>query len=149
MAGELTYGIELPLTGDVVIRCCVDGAIDGQCVVFTPRFWGHEENFAIRIAQPFLLKAGESQQRLSPDNLGHLRIALGVLGKTVAEAIAFQSDGTLELSFTDGNMLVVPAHPLYEAWDLYSSTTHGALKIVCMPGGQLAVWAPKPPYRQN
>jgi hypothetical protein len=145
MAQDLTDGIELPLDGDVVTRCCIDGSIGGQCVAFTPHFWGHEENFAIRIAQPFLLKEGEREQQLSPDNLGHLRVALGVLGKTVEEAVAYQSNGTLEVSFTDETMLVVPPHPLYEAWDLYSSTSHQGLKIVCLPGGGLAVWHPEPP----
>jgi hypothetical protein len=44
------------------------------------------------------------------------------------------------MRFSEGYELIVPADGDYEAWDISS---HNGLKLVCMPGGGIAVWLPR------
>jgi hypothetical protein len=66
----------------------------------------------------------------------HVAPAIELFAKQVLSAVAFKS-GTLRLVFDDGKHLNVRADPDYEAWTLAGP---GAMKVVCMPGGSLAVW---------
>jgi hypothetical protein len=61
--------------------------------------------------------------------------ALTLFGTTVNSAVAFKA-GTLRLML-DHFQLIVRADPHYEAW---SVTGPGDVRLVCTPGGQLAVW---------
>lgn len=61
--------------------------------------------------------------------------ALTLFGTTVNSAVAFKT-GTLRLVL-DHFQLTVRADPDYEAWNVVGP---GGMRIVCMPGGQLAVW---------
>ncbi|MEU4314486.1 DUF6188 family protein [Nocardia sp. NPDC024068] len=45
--------------------------------------------------------------------------------------------GTLQLDFESGVTLLAFADPVYEAWSIVAS---GGFRVVCMPGGELAVW---------
>lgn len=46
-------------------------------------------------------------------------------------------DGALRLAFTDGAELTAPPDPRYESWGV---TGPAGQRVVCMPGGELAVW---------
>jgi hypothetical protein len=46
--------------------------------------------------------------------------------------------GSLEILFTDGRLTTVPVSDECEAWGI--STSQGPL-VVCMPGGELAIWS--------
>lgn len=61
--------------------------------------------------------------------------ALTLFGATVNSAVAFKT-GTLRLVL-DHFLLTVRADPQYEAWNVVGP---GDMLVVCMPGGQLAVW---------
>lgn len=61
-----------------------------------------------------------------------------LIGLTVVEATADDS-GALRIRFGDGTVLQVPSDDAYEAWNV--SGPGGGL-VVCMPGGELAVWNP-------
>lgn len=58
----------------------------------------------------------------------------------VLSAVAFKS-GALRLVFGDGGKLTVAPDPRYEAW---TATGPGGMLIVSLPGGDLAVWRPRP-----
>lgn len=47
-------------------------------------------------------------------------------------------NGTLELEFESGNFIRVYADPDYEAWSVVGAE---GFRLVCMPGGELAVWS--------
>jgi hypothetical protein len=47
--------------------------------------------------------------------------------------------GALDIEFEGKAGIAVPPHPTYEAWTIAGSR---GLKIVCTPGGKLAVWSP-------
>jgi hypothetical protein len=59
--------------------------------------------------------------------------------RTTVEAATALEDGNLEVSFADGGSLHVDPSPAHEAWEL--AGPQGG-RIVCMPGGQLAIWQP-------
>ncbi|HLU28746.1 MAG TPA: DUF6188 family protein [Glycomyces sp.] len=46
-------------------------------------------------------------------------------------------DGSLRLTFTSGAELIAPPDPDYESWGL---TGPAGQRLVCMPGGELAIW---------
>ncbi|PKV82631.1 hypothetical protein BX283_0071 [Streptomyces sp. TLI_146] len=62
--------------------------------------------------------------------------ALGLFGRAVTEATAFK-DGRLLVEFDQGARLTVAPDADFEAWNI---TGPGALRVVCMPGGELAIW---------
>lgn len=62
--------------------------------------------------------------------------ALHLFGSKVLSSVAFKS-GSLRVVFDGGLHLDVSPDPKYEAWAL---TGPLGLRIVCMPGGGLAVW---------
>jgi uncharacterized protein DUF6188 len=64
--------------------------------------------------------------------------ALTLFGTTVNSGVAFKT-GTLRLVL-DHFQLTVRADPHYEAWNVVGP---GDMRLVCMPGGQLAAWRRK------
>ena len=82
---------------------------------------------------------------LTPD--GDLHFSLGtdsidqapfhsLIGQAVTSSMA-ENSGTLVLAFGDRTSLRVEPHDAYEAWTIAGP---GGEKIVCMPGGELAIW---------
>jgi hypothetical protein len=57
----------------------------------------------------------------------------GVLREAHATA-----DGTLQLDFESGSSIRAFADPDYEAWSVVGVD---GFRVVCMPGGELAVWS--------
>jgi len=71
----------------------------------------------------------------------HRSAAVGLIdlmGVRWSEA-AVDSRGELRISFENGRSLVAASVPRYEAWVINGP---GGLLVVCMPGGELAVWSP-------
>ncbi|AYF76150.1 hypothetical protein D7D52_22515 [Nocardia yunnanensis] len=53
-------------------------------------------------------------------------------------AAAVADGGELRIDLASGHRLVVEPDPYFEAWNL---TVPGRYLVVCMPGGELAVWS--------
>ena len=97
-------------------------------------------SFEVRIEQPFVVAGSDGEVRLDPEgDPQQMAPALRVLRRTVEQAIAFK-DGGLELTFDDGAVLRVAAGEDYEAWNIVGP---GGLRLVSMPGGELAIWSPE------
>jgi hypothetical protein len=126
--------IQLPLTDCMVNRCCVDWAITLE---MQKPGGGH---FELRIGGVFAFTApGGTETLLRPEEDP---VSLGPVltcTRTVVESATAVEDGHLEVSFVDGSSLRVTPSPAYEAWEL--AGPRGS-KIVCMPGGELAIWQP-------
>lgn len=96
-------------------------------------------DFELRISGAFSYKsrigAGMIDPDAHPEDLGPiLRSARsGLLKGRVG------SDGHLELQFGDGMLVDVPTSDEYEPWQIVSSS---GLRVISMPGGQLAIWQP-------
>jgi Family of unknown function (DUF6188) len=73
---------------------------------------------------------------LDTENQRDLGPVLACFGKTVERLVAWKADGRLELAFTDGTVIEVPAHEKYEAWEIDGA----GYKLLVTPGGELAIW---------
>ncbi len=63
---------------------------------------------------------------------------VGLLHKEITKA--WSSDGgVLTLQFACGAKLAATPDPDYEAWEILASD---GFRVICMPGGELAIWDP-------
>ena len=96
--------------------------------------------FEIRIETNFSLRTPEGDFDLSPESSDMQAERLqSLLHQTVTSSVADES-GALSLGFSDGSRLHVDPNDSYEAWTVASP---GGMKVVSMPGGELAVWPPE------
>jgi hypothetical protein len=98
--------------------------------------------YFIRIGGDLLLITGDGTQEFSPDTFTpddpHPELApLQALADQTITDSSIDTDGTLSLTFSNGNSLQVGPDGEYEAWDI-SGPKHS--KIVCLPSGELAIW---------
>ena len=121
----------VPLQGKTVTRCLVDH-------VFGMELWEREGTTTIRIEGDFVVKDHNGEHQVSPTCPPALGPALSTLGKVVTAARAYK-DGCLTVHFADRSSLSVKPDAAYEAWEI--AGTDG-LRVVCTPGGHLALWQP-------
>ncbi|WP_144118398.1 DUF6188 family protein [Catellatospora sichuanensis] len=65
---------------------------------------------------------------------------LAVFNADVLSSVAFKS-GSLRIEFSSGHVLKARPDPQYEAW---TTSGPGGMLVVSLPGGELAVWSPRP-----
>jgi hypothetical protein len=87
---------------------------------------GGEFKVALDVGEHFL--SAEQREKISP--------VFGLLGRTVESALAYKT-GLLEIVFREGGKLTIAPDQDYESWGV---TGVRWLRIVCTPGGELAVW---------
>jgi uncharacterized protein DUF6188 len=105
---------------------------------FTVLFWSPGYNAQIRIGQPFTFASHDGKtSRVEPGNVDTVCPALKIFDKDATSAAV--ENGALRIELDGGALLLVFPHPKYEAWELAASD---GTKIVCTPGGELAVWSP-------
>ncbi len=92
----------------------------------------------IRIESPFVVEVGEVETLVLPEQPETVAVMLPRLRRKVVSIGAFD-DGHLEVGFDDGSSLSVAATEDYEPWGL---TGPSGLRIVSIPGGEIAVWTP-------
>lgn len=136
MVGKLVESADrwlVPMVGTVT-QCRLDYAFT-LVIADDP-----EGSFEVRIEQPFVVTGSDGEVTLDAEgDPQQMAPALRVLRRTVEQAIAFK-DGGLELTFDDGTVLRVAADEDYEAWNIAGP---GGLRVVSMPGGELAIWSPE------
>lgn len=98
-----------------------------------------DKGFLVRIGGECTLTApDDTTTNLTPEgDPSDLAPVLRLARLGVRRTEAF-NDGHLEMEFSDGTRLDVPADDDYEAW---TATADNGVRIVSMPGGELAVWA--------
>lgn len=130
----LDNGWKLPVDDQMVTRCC----IDNECVTILC-----QNLVEITISEPFMLiSADGNRHALDPDpSLDPRTLAplLGIMRQVIGSGVAF-NDGRLELLFQDGAIIGVPPGADYEAWTLTGPGGPVALKVISVPGGDLAIW---------
>jgi hypothetical protein len=109
-----------------------------------PDWWGDPATATgevqITIEQDFRLRYLGRDRKLSPEgDLEELGAAAVLYRKVVHRVLAYQ-DGRLEVRFRDGTHIWVPSHSEYEPWQVEGPA---GLLVVSVPGGELAIWAPK------
>ncbi len=125
----------IPLAGRTVSRFLIDNVL---CIEFIDP---DREYVTITLEQEFHLEVNRKNYVLSPKIPTEFGPVFFLRHNLVKDALAFK-DGTLKLEFIDGDKLSIVAHPKYEAWGIAGDR---GLRIVCMPGGDLAIWKPDPP----
>lgn len=122
----------LQVGGAAITRVCFDWAVS-----LTVGTTGAA--LEIRIEQPFSLVDTEGTRIiLDPErDPAELAPVLHIcrIGTVRLEAM---KAGSLELELVNGSILNVPPVRDYEAWTLAGPK---GLKLVCMPGGKVAVWS--------
>lgn len=123
----------IPMAGRDVERLCIDFAVS----------LSFDGGFELRIEQSFVIVHPDGSEVLVSLEGGadHLAPALHLARHEVAAAEALK-DGRLEVSFSDGTILRIPADEVYEAWELAGPD---GLRAVSLPGGDLAIWQPSSP----
>lgn len=125
----------VPLDGCAVVQCRIDHA-------FTLVIDSGRDSFEVRIEQPFevlgQVDGGQPVSLSLEDGPAALAPGLSVLHAALEGASALK-DGRLELRFADGRWLHVPASEAFEAWSLVGPD---GLRLISLPGGELAVWSP-------
>lgn len=124
---------ELPVTGEIVGRCCVDEA-------FVLEIGQNKRRFVLRIEADFSLAVGGKSVACVPANRESLGPALLLFGRSIVSCRAAKN-GALDIVFTEGAALHVGVDHRYEAWELAAET--GGLRVVCSAGGLLSIWQPK------
>jgi Family of unknown function (DUF6188) len=124
----------LPLARHQVTQCRMDRAL-------TLLLGNAVPELEIRIEEPFTLCSGTGEElRVDPEgDPGTMCHALDLLHREAQSGTAF-ADGRLELTFAGGRRLQVPSSEDYEAWTVVAAD---GLRLVSMPGGELAVWEPE------
>ena len=119
----------IPIAGGRIERCIVDYGISYEVET-------SDGTATLRIEGEFHLESHNEQYSLSPETPLCLGPALALLHSSIQTASA-QSDGKLVLRLEDGRSLSINADEEYEAWQLKGPNK---LMLVCMPGGNIAVW---------
>jgi hypothetical protein len=117
------------LAGRPLIQYCVGTGV--RLDFGTPDFPKLTIESPITVTRSGTVRADEPHSQLV------LMTLLGLLNQATEATIA--DDGQLTLRFAEGTSLTVRPDDKYEAWQLSDDT---GLLIVCMPGGDLAIWLP-------
>ncbi|WP_433471318.1 DUF6188 family protein [Saccharomonospora azurea] len=121
--------MKLDLSGRLVTSCDYSYAA-------TIRFTGE---FELSFEGDALLDRPDRRVNLSPENDGGAGgEALSELNDLRVTASIAEESGQLRVTFEDGTTLWVHPDDEFESWTLAGPN---ASKIVCMPGGELAVWS--------
>jgi hypothetical protein len=123
----------LPVAEQQITRFCVDNeAVRVLC----------RNMIEISISEPFTLVTNDGRRyTLDPGgDAMDLAPALQIVRLVIREGAAF-NDGRLELDLSDGSRIKVPPSRDFEAWTLTGPGGPDGLKVVSIPGGDLAIWS--------
>jgi Family of unknown function (DUF6188) len=96
------------------------------------------EQYNVTVESPFRFNLPDRSVELSPEtDAEEVRALLGRLVGHRIDAAAVSEKRALTIDFDDSTRLTVDPDPAYEAWNV--SGPAGFL-VVCMPGGELAIW---------
>lgn len=140
---ETEGGVEVHLRGFTVMRCVVDYAFSLDLArpdaAVRGQEWAH-----VRIGGPFDYVVEDTTRRLHaeerPEELGP---ALRLFRQTV-ESASITQGGTLQIQFSGRAFLQIPSLAAYEAWEL---TEGDGRRLICMPGGEIAIFGAPPEHR--
>jgi hypothetical protein len=124
----------LPLEGKRVSRFLIDREL--KLEFLEPE----DEETTIIIGGEFQLEIDGRVHVLNAEQPTGLCPIFALYGATVQSALAFK-DGKLEVKFWEGAKIKAMPHPDFESWQV---TGVRWLRVVCGPGGDLAIWKPDP-----
>ncbi|MBB5153527.1 DUF6188 family protein [Saccharopolyspora phatthalungensis] len=91
----------------------------------------------LRIENEYILQTPHGTLSFSPEPSNADSEPLKSLAEQSISHASVENDGTLGVTFANGNELRVQPSPSYEAWTVAGPR---GMKVVCMPGEELAIW---------
>lgn len=123
----------IPLSGYEITLICVGYELQIHSQ-------GSDLSASIAIGDKFNLLTGDELYNFNVGTESStLGPVLGLLHKRI-ESVSAMKDGHLNVIIDSGISLSVAPDHAYEAWDV--SISNG-IRVVCMPGGELAIWDAK------
>ena len=108
--------------------------MDGACRIVT---WTLQASVDVRIATAFTLRQADGdERRIDPDEPEQLAPLLTLVGRAL-ETIVVVRRGELQLTFSDGTILVVGPHRVHEAWEVQGGGELEGMAYRCEPGGRV------------
>lgn len=89
------------------------------------------------------MRAASPPQAIVPERQVNVLAAIDLLWDEVVSATASR-EGRLDVAFAKGRTLIIEPDEKYEAWEFVTADTK--VRVVCLPGGELATWGLEP-YR--
>jgi hypothetical protein len=120
--------VRLDIEGSTVIKICFDQAL--TILTSSHHELRIETDSSIEVSKNGLVSFDPENSGLVADKL------LQLLSAEILDAQATDS-GWLRLLFEGDVSLVTGPHGDYEAWEIVGA---GGKRVVCMPGGELAIW---------
>ena len=97
--------------------------------------WTLQASVDVRIGSAFTLRQADGAERtIDPDEPEQLAPLLTLVGRAL-ETITVVRRGELSLAFSDGTILSVGPHRLYEAWGVQGGGELEGMAYRCEPGG--------------
>ena len=125
-------GWRLPVKGQPITRLCLDNeSVRILCANAVEISIGEPFRFIDACERTFHLDPGGEAPGLAP--------LLPIMRKSIDAAWA-SKDGRLEIRISDLSRIYVPHGEQFEAWTLSGPGGVDGLKIVSIPGGDLAIW---------
>jgi hypothetical protein len=124
-------GVDLNLRGQAVTRVCFDVAL---VILTSGDYELHVETEAV------LQVSAGNDMTFDPESPDVVAAHLVRLVRDVIAVAEVGAAGYLVIEFESGMKLVVRPNGDYEAWGLVGPEGR---RIVCMPGGEIAVWSGK------
>ena len=119
----------LPLKGTVINKFVIDNQ-------FCMQFLELADPMDINIGGRFFVDFGGNKQEFDIENVDTLGPAFRLFQKEIEYGKVYKN-GTLEIQFKDRTILIAPPLDKYECWEL---NTKSGVKIISIPGGDLAIW---------
>ena len=106
-----------------------------------------DDDTTITVESDFTYRSADgTEHAVSPDDDPASCGPALVTSRLVARRGTAFEDGRLELEFDDGSIILAPGGEGYESWNI---AKENGLKVVSIPGGELAVWSPAPTTRED
>ena len=123
------YIINLP--DAIVFRCIVDYAFSIEMSL-------NNRSLVLSIETEFIINKNNTIHHLDIENKDSLIQGLLLIGKKV-KRLEISHEGLAKV-ILESAQIIVKSHDEFEAWQVH---TDDGMLIVCMPGGDLAIWESK------
>ena len=130
---------DVPITGATVDQCCFD---DGVVL----RLSSDAGPWELRVERTIVVTGDDDVERVAmPVEATRGELVTAALHATVVQAVAHK-DGALEIGLDSGVRVAVSPDETNEAWELIGPA---GVRLVSLPGGDLAMWGPDAPYASS
>ncbi len=105
---------------------------------------GANQRIVLRMGSTLLFREGDVDYQIDVGDMSQICKVFSIVGQSVVNCVALKN-GELHVNFAENVKMVVKPLDKVEAWELYEVAPDlTGFRIICMPGGDLAVWTKRP-----